>query len=259
MRTVLICHEDDPLNYTGMSRWLNSFTDLVGIVVLRETRQRKWKRLRREVKRVGLLRFLDVIAFRLFYRLASAAKDRAWEDATLSSLCERYTEPSQAKVIIAPSPNTSEVEQFLKSVQPDMMLARCKTLLNQRIFSIPASGTFVMHPGICPEYRNAHGCFWAMVRGDYERIGMTLLRIDPGVDTGPVYDYHYWKGRPGNESHFVIQHAVVLDNLDRLADKLQGIHAGTEVPLDTNGRESRAWGQPWLTAWLKWKISGPRR
>ena len=40
MRTVLICHEEDRLNRIGMSRWLASFTDLAGIIVLRETRTR---------------------------------------------------------------------------------------------------------------------------------------------------------------------------------------------------------------------------
>jgi hypothetical protein len=30
------------------------------------------------------------------------------------------------------------------------MIARCKTLLAGRIFTIPTVGTFVMHPGICP-------------------------------------------------------------------------------------------------------------
>src|SRR5436309_328007 len=32
--------------------------------------------------------------------------------------------------------------------------------------SLPARGTFVLHTGICPEYRNAHGCFWALARSE---------------------------------------------------------------------------------------------
>jgi len=35
-----------------------------------------------------------------------------------------------------------------------------------------------MHPGICPEYRNSHGCFWALANDDPERVGVTLLQID---------------------------------------------------------------------------------
>ena len=47
-----------------------------------------------------------------------------------------------------------------------------------------------MHPGICPEYRNAHGCFWALANRDLNKVGMTLLRIDKGVDTGPTFGYY---------------------------------------------------------------------
>ena len=74
-----------------------------------------------------------------------------------------------------------------RSVQPDLAIARCKVILKREIFEIPRVGTFVMHPGICPEYRNAHGCFWALVNRDLDRVGMTLLRVDAGIDTGPVY------------------------------------------------------------------------
>ncbi|HLJ91682.1 MAG TPA: hypothetical protein VKU02_00680, partial [Gemmataceae bacterium] len=63
MRTVLICHADAALDLQGLARWLASFSQLSGIVVLDETRQRLWRRIRREVRRVGLLRFVDVLAF----------------------------------------------------------------------------------------------------------------------------------------------------------------------------------------------------
>ena len=49
---------------------------------------------------------------------------------------------------------------------------------------------------------------------------MTLLRIDKGVDTGPVYGYFRYRYDPARESHVVIQHRVVLDNLDAIAGKL---------------------------------------
>ena len=69
------------------------------------------------------------------------------------------------------------------------MVARCKRILKERIFAVPRPGTYVLHPGICPEYRNAHGAFWALARRDLDKVGLTLLRIDKGVDTGPVYGY----------------------------------------------------------------------
>jgi hypothetical protein len=254
MRTVLICHDEDRLNRIGMARWLASFSDLAGIIALRETNQRMMRRVRRELKRVGALRFPDVLAMRAYYRLFLAGKDRVWEDSKVNDLCRRYPEiEPQTRVLTVSSPNSPEAEQFLTALQPDIIIARCKQLLNERIYTLASQGTFVMHPGICPEYRNAHGCFWALAHRDLERVGMTLLRIDRGVDTGPVYGYYSYSFDELSESYIVITHRVVFDNLDALQLKLQEIHEGRAQPLDTRGRTSQAWGQPWLTRYLSWR------
>src|SRR5438093_10263900 len=76
MKTLLVCHHDAPLHRLGMARWLASFSDLSGIVEIHESRDRLWRRVRREIGRVGTLRFLDVLAFRTYERLRLAAADR---------------------------------------------------------------------------------------------------------------------------------------------------------------------------------------
>ena len=260
MRTVLICHADDPLNFEGLARWLASFTDLAGIVVLHEPRQRLWRRLKREYRRVGALRLLDVFAFRLWYRLFLKRRDRVWEERKLAELRAAYPPLTEAtKVLHVSSPNTPEVERFVRELAPTLMFARCKTLLKPAVFTIPTHGTYVMHPGICPEYRNAHGCFWALARNDLERVGMTLLRIDRGVDTGPVHGYYRYDYDEAVDSHVVIQHRVVFDNLDVLARKFHEIAASQSRSLDTTGRASGEWGQPWLTAYWTWRRAAQRR
>jgi hypothetical protein len=260
MRTLLICHEDSPLTREGIARWLASFSELVGIMVLREGRGRMWRRIRSEIRRVGPLRFLDVLAFRAYRALVLARRDRAWARETLGQLCRRYPPvPDDVPVLLTASPNSPEAERFVRDRRADLMIARCKVLLAERVFTIPSHGTFVFHPGICPEYRNAHGCFWALANGDHARVGMTLLRIDRGVDTGPVYGYYGYPCDELRESPTVIHHRVVLDNLDRLREKLLEIWDGSAVPLDTSGRDSRAWGQPWLSRYLAWKRDARRR
>jgi hypothetical protein len=259
-RTALICHGGDRLNREALARWLASFSELALIVELEEPKQRLWRRVRREVKRVGPLRFPDVLAFRLYYRLTMAARDRAWKERMLAALLDRYPPlPASTRIIRASSPNTDEVRRALREAAPDLMLARCKSLLKASVFSVPRAGTFVMHPGICPEYRNAHGCFWALSRGDLERVGMTLLRIDRGVDTGPVFGYYHADFDEQSDSHIVIQYKVVFDNLDALAAKLAEIQAGRARPIETAGRESAEWGQPWLSAYWSWRRAARRR
>jgi folate-dependent phosphoribosylglycinamide formyltransferase PurN len=258
MKTVLICHHDAPLDHDGLARWMASFSDLSGIVLLRETRQRVEQRIQREVKRVGRVRFADVLAFRLYYRAFLSAKDQRWQEDKLAELRARYPDVSGVPVLETADPNSAEVERFLREAAPDIVVARCKSILKEAIFSIPESGTYVMHPGICPEYRNAHGCFWALANGDRDKVGMTLLRIDKGVDTGPVYGYFRYPYDPASESHVVIQHRVVLDNLDAIREKLVLAASGRATPIETEGRPSATWGQPWLTSYLRWRTQAKR-
>ena len=61
----------------------------------------------------------------------------------------------------------------------------------EKIFSIPSHGTFIMHPGICPKYRNSHGCFWAIANEDYEDSIENLLnifKIDKSWENGKAKD-----------------------------------------------------------------------
>jgi methionyl-tRNA formyltransferase len=155
--------------------------------------------------------------------------------------------------LTAVSPNTGDVQRFLADLKPDLMIARCKFILRPEIFSIPSAGTFVLHPGICPEYRNAHGCFWALVNRDLARVGMTLLRVDSGIDTGPIFFQGTYPYDEVRESHIVIQYRVVLENLGEIRETLLAVCRKSRASIATAGRRSRVWGQPRLSAYLRWR------
>jgi hypothetical protein len=237
-----------------------SWSELVGIVLIEEGGGQMRNRIRREVKRIGWLRFLDVIAFRLYYAAILARHDGRWLDQQLTTLAKRYpTLSASVRILKTHDPNAPGVRQFLEKLAPDLMIARCKRILKEPIFAAPKLGTFVLHPGICPQYRNAHGAFWALAQDDVENAGLTLLRIDKGVDTGPVFGYFFCMIDEVGESHIVVMTRLVLENFDRIRDRLLEICAGTALPLDTAGRPSAVWGQPWLTKYLRWKWHARRR
>ncbi len=254
-RVVLVCHEGDRIDNEIIAAWLCSSFTLVGIVVLRETPLAVVRRTRREIRRVGLLRFIDVAAFRLYYSLWLAKRDAAWIDAEVARWRAKYPSAMTLDIprLVAASANTHEVRDFLEQLTPDLMLARCKSILKPEIFTIPPGGTWVLHPGICPEYRNAHGCFWALAKRDLGRVGMTLLQVDRGVDTGPVYLQASYAFDELVESHVVIQYRAVLENLPAIEATLLSAWNGTARPLATEGRWSATWGQPWLSEYFRWR------
>src|SRR6202050_3927858 len=73
-RIAVICHEGDSVNSEFLPRWLAGFADVVAIIVIREGRAPRIRRLRAEDRRVGVWRRFDILAFRLYYRIFLAAR-----------------------------------------------------------------------------------------------------------------------------------------------------------------------------------------
>lgn len=258
-RLLLICHDGVPIHSDGIARWLASWGTLAGIVVIHEPARVLRRRLRREWQRVGL-RLADALMFRIYYRLRLAQADNDWLDNQLARLRQSYgpLDAATPRLDVA-TPNSAQAREFMAAARPDLTIALCKTILAERVFSIPSSGTIVFHPGVSPEYRNAHGCFWALASDDLERVGLTVLRIDKGIDTGPVLGYFTASFDEVADTHIRIQHQVLLDNLDAIRSLLLRHVEGAAPPIDVTGRASKEWGQPWLSAYRRWKTRARRR
>jgi methionyl-tRNA formyltransferase len=229
--------------------------NLTGLIVISDDRRRLLQVAAREIRRTGWLKFLDVVAYRTFARVCLRARENEWKSSQLAKLRATYqVNLESVPGVVVTNPNSDAAREFLNTIQPDIVIARCKFILRPEIFSIPRVGAFALHPGICPEYRNAHGCFWALVNRDLDRVGMTLLKIDKGIDTGPVYLQAGYAVDEIGESHIIIQYRVVFENLDRIAATLIDLHRGVAVPpIPTTGRKSAVWGQPRLSDYLRWK------
>ena len=65
MKILLIFHNEDDLDFYGLSSWLASFSALSAIIVLKERISRLLTCVQKEIKRVGLFSFFDIVAFNL--------------------------------------------------------------------------------------------------------------------------------------------------------------------------------------------------
>ncbi|MFC7176993.1 formyltransferase family protein [Halosegnis marinus] len=252
-------HEDARFEREVIEPWLASVSDLVGVVVIRNKRARTLARARRELSRSGLFGFADVLAFRLYYRTVLADREGEKIDELIESTRDKYPDvPDTVPRITVDDPNEEPTKEFLKEREADATIARIKILLDSNVFSIPTEGTYVIHPGICPEYRNSHGCFWALANGEPEKVGYTLLKIDDGIDTGPIFAQGTTSFDPVDDGHLYIQYKVVADNLDEIAQALKGAVSGARDQIDVSGRDSDVWGQPRLSEYLGWKRRAER-
>jgi hypothetical protein len=160
MKTVLMRHEGSRFEREVIEPWLASVSNLVGVVVIRNKRERTLRRIRTERRRSGLLGLTDVVAFRLYYKFLLADRESEKTDQLIESTAATFPPvPEDVPHITVDDPNNAPTKEFLRERDPDAAIARIKLLLDKDVFSIPSAGTYVIHPGICPEYRNAHGSF----------------------------------------------------------------------------------------------------
>jgi methionyl-tRNA formyltransferase len=74
----------------------------------------------------------------------------------------------------------------LVGYHPDLLVVYgFNWILPPDVFGMPRLGTINIHPSLLPRYRGPAPVLWAIRNGDAE-IGVTIHRIDEGVDTGPI-------------------------------------------------------------------------
>jgi methionyl-tRNA formyltransferase len=79
-----------------------------------------------------------------------------------------------------------EAVELLRNLAPDaMVVVGYGQIVPQSIIDIPRLGILNVHASLLPKYRGAAPIQWAIARGE-TRTGVTIMRIDAGLDTGDV-------------------------------------------------------------------------
>jgi methionyl-tRNA formyltransferase len=86
---------------------------------------------------------------------------------------------------IATFKDPSIVEQ-LRSINADVFVVVAFGLIFPKsILELPKFGCLNLHASLLPKYRGASPIQWAVLSGD-NVTGWTLMKMDPGLDTGPI-------------------------------------------------------------------------
>jgi len=85
---------------------------------------------------------------------------------------ERSTEPGFVDGLRALAPDVGVVVAYGHILRPSLL-------------AIPRHGMINVHPSLLPELRGAAPIEWAIING-LEKTGVTIMRMDAGMDTGPI-------------------------------------------------------------------------
>jgi methionyl-tRNA formyltransferase len=78
------------------------------------------------------------------------------------------------------------IEPMLRELKPDLIyVTGFPWRLPADLLALPRLGSINTHPAALPKYRGPNPVFWPVMNGDTE-IGLTIHRMDPEFDTGPI-------------------------------------------------------------------------
>ena len=80
--------------------------------------------------------------------------------------------------------NGSDCLELLTELSPDIIVLAGAPILKARVLSTAKMAVLNAHPGLLPTYRGVDVIAWAVLNGD--PIGVTLHKVDPGIDTGAI-------------------------------------------------------------------------
>ena len=81
-----------------------------------------------------------------------------------------------------------ECVEFLRGYRPDLaVVAAFGWILPKEILDMPKYGCINVHASLLPKYRGAAPIQWAVINGD-KVSGVTIMRMDEGLDTGDIID-----------------------------------------------------------------------
>lgn len=129
-----------------------------------------------------------------------------------------------------------DVQTGLAALEPDLaVVVAYGKILPPAVLDIPRYGCINVHFSVLPAYRGAGPVQWAIIRGE-RTTGVTTMRMDPGLDTGPILLQRDEPIADRDTAESLTERLSVL-GADLLEQTVIGLRAGTLVsrPQDDAG------------------------
>ena len=83
--------------------------------------------------------------------------------------------------------NNDELKKIIENIKPEIVITIAYgRIIPHELLEIPKYGWINVHFSLLPRWRGAAPVQWAILNGD-KQTGITVFKLDKGMDTGPVY------------------------------------------------------------------------
>ena len=133
--------------------------------------------------------------------------------------------------------NNGEFRELLESVLPDAILVVAYgRIVPKWMLDLPPMGCINLHGSLLPKYRGAAPVQWAIANGESD-TGVTTMRIDEGLDTGPML-LAAVQWIPPEETAVELMENLAAIGAELMVTTLQHLECGTVTPVEQDHAEA---------------------
>lgn len=159
------------------------------------------------------------------------------------------------EVLEPEDPGAPAFLERIAALEPDLsIVVAYGAILAEQVVNLPRLGSINVHASLLPELRGAGPVNWAIIRG-HDRSGVTVMRIVPELDAGPIL-YRVESRFPPDVTAGQLGQQLSEIGAAALVEALAQMEAGTLPEVDQD--HERATYAPKLdreTARLDWTLS----
>ena len=83
------------------------------------------------------------------------------------------------------NPNSRKFCEYLKSLEPDVIINQSQSIIKKRLLSVPKIGVLNRHNALLPKNRGRLTPFWVLYKKEQE-TGVSIHFVDEGIDSGDI-------------------------------------------------------------------------
>jgi folate-dependent phosphoribosylglycinamide formyltransferase PurN len=210
--------------------------------------------LRRRSARLGLATVAGQVPFQAIVVPALARMSRSRIDAIKNAYGLDSRPVPNDRVCRVSSVNTPEVAESVCELMPAVIAVTGTRIIARQLIDRMPAPLINLHAGTTPRYRGVHGGYWALANGEPHACGVTVHRVDAGIDTGPVLAHGLIHPEP--DDNFATYPYLQLGiGLPLLADVLRAFLDGVPpAPIPTDGQDSRLYSHPTLMQYVRHRV-----
>lgn len=238
--TICVLATDSLVSRALISSLAREFSLAAVIVEEGGSLARLRRTLRYRLKRLGATTFVSQILFGVYDKLWIGRTSRTKIHTILRPFGDV---PEDLPWHIVPSINSPEALALIQEHAPNVCVVSGTSIIrSSTLQELPP--LINLHCGITPAYRGVHGGFWAVHQNDAANLGVTIHKIDQGVDTGAIIAQAPVSINPDQDNHRTIvakQYAVGIPLL------INAIHEALDGHLTTTARDdlpTQQWFSP---------------